>query len=1593
MQNIRLLMTIFCTLILFQTFSMAQNIEYSDNPEQFYKQLEEQFSKTQREASTQALESFVTNAQAGKFNSSQLSEIIATCNMMGKKRMRTFPHFTNYFMALNVVVESARGSSKFDAWHAIVKDFTNKADKGKFAKVTSFLDFSTDFFTSETLFKTAGKQWVMQSLDYDFVYENDTAYVNISEGSLFCYTPRDTLSIIDTKGDYYPLTKKWKGKLGKVTWDRVNFDPNEIYCEIGKYDIDLTKAEYRVNDAIFYHKKYFSRPLKGKLVDRISSRVGDTYLYPEFVSHDTDIMMDNLVPQAKFVGGFSLEGSKIVGFGSSEKRAKMYFYAEDGRLVLTARGNRFGVKENDVVNAQQTAVSLYFGEDSLYHPRLNLKYLMSGEKELRLVRDGKASSKIAFMSSYHHLEANVDAIFWKLNQPVIDFKMVSQRKDLTVFFESYNLYEPARLDQYKRVTDVDPVARAADYASGGTFTVHIEDFAKYINGNYNKESILSSVFAMVKDGFVYYDPDSDMITIRPKALNYLDAKKGNIDYDRILLVSQGAKQENAQLDLESKTLLVTGVEKITLSDSQQVVIYPYKGITSVKKNRDMDVDGTIIAGSVDLVGKNFGFQYAPFKIDMDTVEQMQVYIAENVQDPNSEIVPISTLIQDVSGTLFIDKEDNKSGLIDHPNYPSFKSSGNSFLYYDSRKLYDGTYNRDEFYFKLDPFTFNDLDNISPDILTFPGTMVTDGIFPDFKQETSLQEDMSLGFSKTTNAAGMKTYGKGKFTGGLSMSNKGLVANGRMDYMAATLLGESFIMMPDSMLAAADSFYQIRKTVQGIEFPHAHNGAVKVKWYPAGDSMMVTMKNKPFDMFEDRVKFKGTILVSGKGSRGSGTMTFDQASIRSKDFVYTSSTFKADSSDVVIKNKDAAKVAFNSYNVKSRVDLDQMLGEFLANGDQNIPIVLPYNQYKTVASEYYWLMNDQLINIRMPEDENLSYFESTHPDQDGLKFPASGGVVDLANNTIKIDGIPYIPVADAKVRPPDTQVFIEGDADIRKLEGALMVMDTANEYHKIYKLDIKIRGLNDFEGSGEYRYKGKDMKKQKIKYDLIVPVEDTENKENKGKFYTSASTEIKERKKFKLSNNINYKGKAILDSRSPFLIFDGFAKIDLITEAIEAEWFAFKDAIDPENIKIDVSTPVAETTDTLIFGMMQDMSTLVPYPAFLSRKRTPLDAEMFRTGGSLEFDDAENIFRVGDKKRLEDKVSKGNILTLQDEDGKVGAKGAFAFGDFGGFVRGNAGGDMLHDVATGETTFSNMTVALDFLIDDGLLESISETIRYYNAEAPEVDYSDAKFFDGAVALVDDKKVGDFKSMMNSNGYMSEKVKGLDHQFIFSNVEMVFDTSLHTIRSVGKLGLGFCGEKYVNRAVDGFIEFGLRQSGDYFRFYIETPKDEYGVKKWWFFTYKNGKMEVVSSDIEFNEKLNKVKEKKRIQESKKTGEVYQYSLAPKGKQQQFMVRMLGEAAASALEVKPTPSTVAPVDSLGNVIENAVPQDDSVTPNDENTDTENVPNNPATPEDANMTDDERMQEFEKFLDEKAGKGKKKKKKKKGKKGKGGGSAIEFD
>lgn len=1508
--------------------------EFSTEPAEFYEQIQEHLMKTKREDAEKAAVSFVQNAQSGGLTDDQINTIIANCNEMLTRRMRAYPHFTGYLNAINQLVTTGRAEEKFEEWHQITAFITQKTKRGQFRNFDRFITFSEDFFTNDFIYASKSKQWKVETIDYTFQQDGDSLWVFFEEATLMGITPKDTLAIYNTTGQYYPFSYQWNGQSGRVTWERVGLAPDVVYADIDAYAISMKKGNYMVEDVNFYHEKYFGkRPVQGKLRDQFSSKVNGSFRFPQFRSYETDLNMTNLADQIVFTGGFGLNGTKIIGFGGGDasQKASLDFYSTDDRLILQARANRFAIKPGEAINSVNTGVALYFAQDSIYHPNLNLNYKVDS-KDLRLARDTKASGQIAFMSSYHQLEANVDAIIWNINQPFLNFKMVSTMKDIPVVFESFNLYEPARFHKY-RTYKIDPLRELRNKTDGPGSQINAHEFARRISPNYTVASILSAIFDMVADGFIYYDPETDIITVREKINTYFKAERGKVDFDRIALISKVAAEdmesENAQLDLEQKELLVTGVKKVALSDSQKVKLFPSKGIIKLLKNRDMEMAGTILAGNLDLSGRKFKFDYDNFAVDLDSIEQVQLYLPPPKMDPSKvrdkDLVPIASIISDVKGKLYIDQPDNKSGrdVEKSKGYPKFETEGNSYVYYNNPNLYSGSYKKEDFYFEMEPFNFSDLDDIDAGMLDFNGKMVVGNIFPAFDQKLTLQEDNSLGFEKSTPDEGWMAYGKGNFTGTLKMNNKGLLGDGKMEYLAA-VFAKQFVFLPDSMLSKADSFYLDRKTVGGVEFPRATNGAVNVSWIPEGDSMLVYMTDQEFTIFDtnfekEQSSFRGNLLIQSTGLRGSGEMNWKDATIGAKDFAFTNSTFQADSSSVTIKNEDAARVAFNSFNVQSDVDMEQMIGNFKANEGEGIPIVLPYNMYKTTASEYFWLMNDNIINLRLPEDGD-NFFESTHPNQGGLRFPAAGGVVDLNKNTLQIDGVPYISIADAKIVPDNTQLNIGANAQIEQLTNAIIVADTISENHKISKATVNIKNINEFEGSGEYRYKGKKMKKQKIFFDFVSSrkVEESADEEKKRKrkkdmvkenYYTYAAATISEEDEFKLNKRISFKGDVILDSRQEFLIFDGFAKLDMNTEALGADWFSIKDTIDPKNVQLDVTTPVGERTDTLLFGFAQDMDELTLYPAFLSSLHTPLDAPIFKATGSLSYDSKDDVYKIGSAQKIDDASSLGSLYTLYDETGQITAEGRFEFGNQLGLVDVDMAGTLTHDIHQNNFDFNHMVIGVDFFFPQELLSSIGESMRYFSAEGEEIDYTKPTFFSAAKELLDKEKVPKLQQMLQQYAYMPERIEGLKQPLLFTDVNMTWDTSSYSIRSVGKFGLSYAGEKYTNRMVNGFIELGMRRNGDFFNIYLETEPDGSEVT-WYYFTYKNGVLEALSSDPKFNQKVAKEKEKKRIKEDKKRNLIYRYKLAPLPKRNSFVFRMQ-EAANPAPPI--TPEETIPVEEL--------------------------------------------------------------------------------
>ena len=138
----------------------------------------------------------------------------------------------------------------------------------------------------------------------------------------------------------------------------------------------------------------------------------------------------------------------------------------------------------------------------------------------------------------------------------------------------------------------------------------------------------------------------------------------------------------------------------------------------ILKNRDFVFNGRIFAGNgrVNLYGQNFQFKYDEFKVNLEKIDSIQLSVPLKplrVDMYNNPLLTrLKTVIEAGSGELIIDDTSNKSGLRkqNFPQYHIFKSFDDSYVFYDSPKIFDGVYNRNNFSFHLKPFSIDSLEN-------------------------------------------------------------------------------------------------------------------------------------------------------------------------------------------------------------------------------------------------------------------------------------------------------------------------------------------------------------------------------------------------------------------------------------------------------------------------------------------------------------------------------------------------------------------------------------------------------------------------------------------------------------------------------------------------------------------------------------------------------------------------------------------------------------------------------------------------------------------------------------------------------------------
>ncbi len=1498
--------------LMFFAISNAQMItSFPAEHDGYMKELEKYMTNGKLEANVKLMEQFQKMVKEGKINSTWIDKMIETSDLMIARSMSPYPHFNNYINAVINASKTGKTDEQFDDWCTIVNDIIPNQKKGDNNDFVKFVEFSNGFFIERALNITPAKTWRVETSDYKLNYEDNKPSVTFPVTTLKGYIRGDTIAIKQTAGQYFPLESKWIGKSGRVDWGRVGLDPNKVYCTFKDYTISTSNFNYTIDTVTFVNGEYFKQPLKGKLTDKMQSSADTINMtYPRFESYDAGMTIKDLAPNVSYTGGFSLHGSKVLGYGTAEERAALTFYARDGKTkLLTARSQSMTIRRGEELGADKSEVSIYFGTDSIYHPQLTLVYKIA-KREMRLLRGETGIGQAKFTDSYHNDEFQTDAIFWNLDSSVLNLKILSGVGKKPGVYESTNYFNKELLRKTQGLASYEPLSILKRMSEKNqSRDINATDFARTLDPNMKEGEVKSLLYDLLASGFILYNEDLGVITVKDKAINYVLAKARKIDYD-IITIKSAPQSGNDNIDLKSSNINLKGVFEVPISDTAYVYFRPKANAISLQKDRNMLFDGLVFAGRMDLQGEKFHFQYAPFTIDLNKVDTMRINIPDSGKidkygDP--VLKPMKSKVEGIKGLLEIDAPINKSGRTRLPQFPKLYSREKSYIYYDDPAVAKGAYGRKNFFFELEPFRLDSLNNFSPDIISWQGRLVSGGIFPDLKDSVHLQSDASLGFKSETPPGGYDLYkGKGKYYGKFELNYSGLQGDGRITHSTADFTTHDVKLYPDSMLGSTDTF-RLAKTFEGVKTPTVVGTQDQIFWKPVADSMYISMNNKdrPFAMYDDTLtSFRGKLLLTGKGLRGNGTLDWDQATLTSKDISLRTMALSADTSSLNIKTT-GDRVSFKTPNVNAKVDFETRIGDFVAN-QKDIPTDFTYNQYNTAINQFKWFMDQKILDFKVPTNGASAFFNSTRPDQKGLKFLGRRATYNLVTSVLRIEQVQEIKVADALVSPDSGVVIIEGEAKMHQLRNAVILADTFNRFHRFDSCVVDIFSKEELKAIGNYHYVTKDIA-ETISFGDISTKKTTEGKNRKAHDLWSlvAKTNIDEKQQFVLYPNVTFNGEASILASERVITFKGFAHIGLTNPKATTSAFFINQDVTPQTLalKYDESTK-DKNSNKLSAGIQISPLPDAPaiYTTLLSPKKDNKDISIFKTTGIVgQLPTGEYVF--GNEKRIRDNVKTGNLLTYDDKKGTVKAEGKFELGTNFGVIKTAAAGSADVRLDSGK-----YRINLDLAIDAQMGDKMQDRFEFYmtgdNADQPDLTYDKDKQKKAVYSLADEDDDKKLLSDFEQTSQFIKRPKAIKHNLVFTDVNFVFDPDDISLRSVGKIGVAMIGKKVINKKLEGYIEVQYKGGNDVFTIYLQT-----GTKGWIYFEYHPGALGILSSYDDINNNLKALApDKRKIKGDGKA--FYMYTAASALSKQDFVDYMKDKAAGVN---RPHPEQRAPMEEI--------------------------------------------------------------------------------
>ena len=1450
---------------------------------------------------SKAYKNFEAVFASGVFLPEEQEKIKNTAILMRSKRLGASPHFLHYLNSLVQLKTKNPSAEMFAEWHGVLEKMLTDENHYRANAIAGFLKFSADFYEFSAIkYSPASVSWYAFADDYKWSYDGKPIF-KMDNARIVAIRHDDTLSIDQTKFYYDLLEHKLQGTGGKTDWSKTSLG-SVVYVTLEQYSVETIRSLYTAPVAYLVYPQYFgSQKIKGSFSDKLVADQSRTS-YPRFESENSYINIPNVNEGVRLKGGFRLHGSTVFAYGSKDRPAEILVLNKQKQPRFQGDGNLLMIKDQQKIVGEGVNSILLLGADSLSHPSVNVRLNLS-DLSLELSRGKTGKDRNPFFHSLHQM--NIDADFIKayllqdslvIGRPKVSF---ANKKD--VVFESLHYFNQREYNRIQSIATANPIAimKATAEREGSRF-MPADLLASRIDNKFTVENIKPLLYDLLSKGFINYDEETGMVEIKEKIFHYVNAANKNTDYD-FLRIESKTSGVNATINLKSGYTFLEGIEKLEFSKLQKTAAIPKGHSAILKGNRDFDFGGKLFAGFATFESNYFEFEYENFQINLDSIKYFDLYVPTGDLDENNQpkAFSIGSRIEKLEGVLLIDAPNNKSGVKDIFIFPSLQSKENSYVYYDSKEIEGGAYERDSFYFKLDPFTFDHLDKYGPQDIHFKGNMVTNGIFPEIRETLVLREDNSLGFVNESPEEGYATFlGKGTFKGLLDLSNEGLQGIGTLEYLQATIDADDFMFTPDKATASAEAFDLEEDKTGKVPVPQVHGEQVNIEWRPYSDSLMVTSEASDFQLYKDNDhRFDGLLVLTPRGLQGDGDLDWSLAKAHSEVFTFGAHRADADTMNINIKALDGDdRLALETNNVAGQLDFDEQNGHFEAN-DQYVITKLPFNEYITSMNKFDWDMTGQFVTFEAEKGQD-AFFTSIKEGQDSLKFTGKEAAYDLTSSLLEIEGVNHIVSADAFIYPDSQHVEIAPHAEMATLENAKIVADTVTEYHVINRATVNIKGKKFYTAKGFYEY-NVGPHEQEFELQNIVGEIIGKGKLSEKRVETRATGEIEPSDTFFIDNKTLFRGTISLKGQSKSLHFDGFARIN--AELLpQKTWFTVPFQGDKNDLVINYDVPNSyETSEPLFTGIFLSKEYGYVYPRALAPLNFRKDRQLLPLSkGVFRYLEDKDQFVFGDSSVVIQNELVGNKMIFKNRNGSVEAEGKFNLGSGLKYVSVDAAGRMntafpppapeveeidekeeetmilLVDPEEEETeevpeeapvtaasipVTAELMMGIKMLIPEQLLRIVHNDFVSASFEARAIAYrSDVNFYNKVVReMFPATKEREIALQNMSIGALDIPKKANPYTFLFSHIDMKWHQDYLSFVSTKKNnGLNSINGETLNKNIECYVELKMPSTKDDDRLYIYL-KSPSGL--FYFFGFKQGILSITSNNTVFMQQLEGIKAK--------------------------------------------------------------------------------------------------------------------------------------